>query len=394
MKICAHPALAQALEAELRSGPIPFKRFMELSLYHPEGGYYRQPSPRVGRGGDFKTSPHQSPWLGRMLARQAEEIWSAMDRPAPFSVYEFGPGEGWLAHDLLEEIEANCPDTLSGALEYVLIEQSASASDRVRERLSRWMKGAPGLPGARLEAPENFNPPGQFDGLVIAHEYLDALPVHILVQAGEGLAERYVELRDGKLSMCEGPLSDEKLGGWLIDLGIELEIGQMAEVCPAALEWTETVSRNLRCGGALLFDYGFSSRVLYHPSRREGTIRGYRDHTLIDEPLENPGETDLTAHVDFTSILRAAEAGGLALAGFTDQTHFLLGAGISEAIEKGGGSETEAAGDRRGAMGLLDPGGLGGAIKVMLLSRGLDDAAFPAFSMKPDDRESLATLRG
>jgi hypothetical protein len=71
-----------------------------------------------------------------------------------------------------------------------------------------------------------------------------------------------------------------------------------------------------------------------------------------------------------------------------------LGAGISEAIEKGGGSETEAAGDRRGAMGLLDPGGLGGAIKVMLLSRGLDDAAFPAFSMKPDDRESLATLRG
>jgi SAM-dependent MidA family methyltransferase len=394
MNICAHPALAQALEAELRSGPIPFKRFMELSLNHPEGGYYRQPSPRVGRGGDFKTSPHQSPWFGRMLARQAEEIWSAMGRPSLFSVYEFGPGEGWLAHDLLEEIEANCPDTLSGALEYILIEQSASASDRMRERLSRWMKGAPGLPGARLETPGNFNLPGQFEGLVIAHEYLDALPVHILVQAREGLAERYVELRDGRLSMREGPLSDEKLGGWFEDLGIEIEIGQMAEVCPAALEWTDAVSRNLRRGGALLFDYGFSSRVLYHPSRREGTIRGYRDHTLIDDPLENPGETDLTAHVDFTSILRAAEAGGLALAGFTDQTHFLLGAGITEAIEKSGGSGTEAAGDRRGAMGLLDPGGLGGAIKVMLLSRGLGDAAFPAFSMKPGDRESLATLRG
>jgi SAM-dependent MidA family methyltransferase len=154
------------------------------------------------------------------------------------------------------------------------------------------------------------------------------------------------------------------------------------------------VAKRIGQGGILLFDYGFSSKALYHPSRREGTIRGYRNHAIIENPLDLPGESDLTAHVDFTSILRAAEISGLSLAGFTDQTHFLLGSGITEVLENATGSGSNAASERRRAMGLLDPGGLGGAIKVMLLTRRLDKTEFPGFSMKPDDRESFATLRG
>jgi SAM-dependent MidA family methyltransferase len=360
---------------------------MELALYHPEGGYYCQPGPRVGRSGDFKTSPHQSPWFGRMVARQAEAMWEAMGNPYPFFAVEFGPGEGWLAHDILEAIEST--GSLAAALEYTLIEQSAPARERIRERLARWTGGAANLPSARLES----DPPEEIEGLIIAHEFLDALPVHILTGTGSGLAERYVELRGEKLALLDGPLSDKRLEGWLGGLGVELESGQTAEVCLPANEWIGAIGRRLRRGGVLIFDYGFSSRVLYHPSRRDGTIRGYRAHTMTDDPLNAPGETDLTAHVDFSSILRSAEDCGLSLAGFTDQSHYLLDMGIAEALQAKTGNEMAGASERRSAMGLLDPSGLGSAIKVMLLTRGLEDAALPGFSMKPDDRESLATLR-
>ncbi|MEE9273769.1 MAG: SAM-dependent methyltransferase [bacterium] len=388
MPIAAHPALARALEAELKGGAIPFARFMELALYHPEGGYYRQPQPRIGREGDFKTSPHQSPWFGRMTARQLEALWEALGRPAPFTLIEYGPGEGWLAHDILESLGEGA---FAASLEYLLIERSGPAEGRIRERLAPWMKEAAGLPRARcLKAP-----PDAFEGAVLAHEFLDALPVHLIVRSGGVLRERYVEMREGGLAFCEGPLSDDRLAGWFDDLGVSLAEGQSAEVSPGGRDWIGQTAGRLHRGGVLIFDYGFSSRVLHHPSRKEGTLRGYREHILREDILERPGETDLTAHVDFTAILRAAEAGGLTLAGFTDQCHFLLGLGLAEALgeagEEGGGGD---AASRRKAMGLLDPAGLGSAIKVMLLTRGMEGAAFPAFAMKPDDRESLATLRG
>jgi SAM-dependent MidA family methyltransferase len=396
MNISSHPALARALESELGSGPITFKKFMEMCLYHPKGGYYRQPTQRLGGGGDFKTSPHQSPVFGHILSRQSEEIWRAMGKPGQFNIYEYGAGEGWLAHDILKTTEDVGAPAFAQALEYTLIEQNPSSSSRAGERLARWLESKRPRPRARLEADahEKNSLPENFEGLIIAHEFLDALPVHILKQTEKGLVERYVEQQGGRLSFCNGELSEAYLNNWFHELGVKLEIGQTVEVCPAAIDWIESVAKRIGQGGILLFDYGFSSKALYHPSRREGTIRGYRNHAIIENPLDLPGESDLTAHVDFTSILRAAEISGLSLAGFTDQTHFLLGSGITEVLENATGSGSNAASERRRAMGLLDPGGLGGAIKVMLLTRRLDKTEFPGFSMKPDDRESFATLRG
>ncbi|MDA0999558.1 MAG: SAM-dependent methyltransferase [bacterium] len=380
-------SLLNALGAALKEGPIPFHRYMELALYHPEGGYYCQPAPRIGRGGDFKTSPHQSSWFGRMLARQAEALWDTLEKPDPFTLAEFGPGEGWLAYDLLAAVGAGGENTFGDALHYLLIEQSRPAAGRIADRIERWLEKRPGAPRAELAAAL----PDAMDGLILAHEFLDALPTHLLVQTREGLKERYVERRDSTLGFTEGPLSDPRLAGWFERLGVRLSVGQTAEVCPAAAEGIESAAARLHRGGILIFDYGFSARVLYGPDRREGTLRGYRNHTLIADVLTHPGETDLTAHVDFTAILQAARAAGLTLAGFTDQCHFLLGLGIAEALAEGGPEEARA---RRAAMGLLDPAGLGGAIKVMLLAKGFTPGELPAFSMKPDDRESLATLGG
>ncbi len=396
MAISANPALSRALEAELGRGPIPFPRFMELALYHPEGGYYCQPRSRIGREGDFQTSPHQSPWFGRMVARQLEALWADMGRPPSFPILEYGPGEGWLAHDIIEAIEAAAPPALAEALEYLLLERSPAAAGRIRKRLGRWLAGGSRAPRARLlgwpAGPSS--PPEGFEGTILAHEFLDALPVHLLVSTEEGLRERYVERRGGRLSFCEGPLSDRRLEGWFEGLGLELQPGQVAEVCLAAKEWIEEVGSRLRRGAVLIFDYGYSSRVLYQAWRKEGTLRGYRRHAITGEVLERAGEVDLTAHVDFTTLLRGAEASGLTLAGFTDQCRFLLGLGLGEALEGEADAGGESRRERRSVMALLDPAGLGSAIKVMLLTRGIGQADFPAFVMRPEDRESLATLRG
>ena len=386
MNIASHPELSQALADALENGPIPFRRFMELALYHPQGGYYCRENPRIGPDGDFYTSPHQSPWLGRMIAPLLEKIRGRMGEPPALHVWEYGPGEGWLAFDILESIRASRA-ALHQAIAYTFAEQSAPARARIREKFQD-------SDVVRFADASQY-PPAGFEGVILAHEFLDALPVHALIQKEQGIKERYVARRDGRLLFCEGALSDERLSGWFPDLGVELSPGQRAEVNLCAFDWVSEAARRMERGAILIFDYGFSARALYGPTRPEGALRGYRNHTLVSDALSRPGETDLTTHVDFTSILRAAMSHGMELAGFTDQARFLLGAGLPQALENmKDGDDEKTRRERQSVMGVMDPTGLGGAVKVMLLSKNLSLSGLSEFSMKPDDRESLETLFG
>ncbi len=386
MKITSHPELSQALADALEDGPIPFRRFMELALYHPQGGYYCQENPRIGPDGDFYTSPHQSPWIGRMIAPLHESIRRRMGEPPALHVWEYGPGEGWLAFDILEGVRPSPADP-HRSFSYTFAEQSPKARTRLREKFRD-------SDDVRFADASRYPPEG-FEGVVLAHEFLDALPVHALVQKEGHLRERYVMQRNEEFVFCEGTLSDERLSGWFPNLGVRIAPGHMVEVNLCAFEWMNETARRMKRGAVLLFDYGFSAHVLYGPDRPDGSLRGYRNHTLVTAVLSRPGETDLTTHVDFTSILRAAVSQGMELAGFTDQTHFLLGAGLPQAVENMEGVDDEKARrERRSIMGIMDPTGLGGAIKVMLLSKNLDLSGLNEFSMKPDDRKSLDTLFG
>ena len=386
MKIASHPELSKALSHALENGPIPFRRFMEIALYHPQGGYYCRESSRIGPDGDFYTSPHQSPWLGRMIAPLIGKIRRSMDEPPSLPVWEYGPGEGWLAFDILESVRSS-KTLLHQAIAYTFAEQSPLARARIREKFQDSGK-------VQFSDPAQY-PAAGFEGVILAHEFLDALPVHALIQRESHLKERYVAQSGERLQFCEGPLSDERLRDWFSDLDIRLSRGQMAEVNLCAFDWVNEVARRMERGAILIFDYGFSARALYGPTRPDGALRGYRDHTLVDDVLSRPGETDLTTHVDFTSILRAATTHGMKLAGFTDQARFLLGAGLSQALEKAAGEDDEKTRrERQSVMGIMDPTGLGGAIKVMLLSKNLSLRDLSEFSMKPDDRESLDTLFG
>ncbi len=386
MKIASHPELSKALTDALEDGPIPFRRFMELALYHPGGGYYRREKPPIGPDGDFYTSPHQSPWLGRMIAPLIEKIRRRMGESPRLHVWEYGPGEGWLAFDILEAIRSS-QAALHQAMVYTFAEQSAQARARIREKFQD-------SDDVRFADASRYPPEG-FEGVVLAHEFLDALPVHALIRKEGRLQERYVARRGERLIFCEGALSDERLTGWFSELGVRLSPEQTAEVNLSAIDWMSGTARRMERGAVMLFDYGFSARVLYGPARPDGALRGYRNHTLVSDVLSHPGETDLTTHVDFTSILRAAASQGMELAGFTDQTRFLLGADLPRAVEnmKDGDDET-ARRERQSIMGIMDPTGLGGAIKVMLLSKNLSLSDLSEFSMKPDDRESLETLFG
>ena len=386
MKIASHPELSKALADALENGPIPFRRFMELALYHPGGGYYCRECSRIGPDGDFYTSPHQSPWLGRMIAPLLDKIRRRMGEAPSLPLWEYGPGEGWLAFDILESIRSP-QAAFGGAIVYTFAEQSAQASKRIREKF----KDADDI---RFSDPAQYPPEG-FEGVVLAHEFLDALPVHALIQKKTHLQERYVAWRDARLLFCEGAPSDERLNGWFSDLGVRLSTDQMAEVNLCAFDWVSEVARRMARGVILIFDYGFSARALYGPTRPDGALRGYRNHTLVSDALSRPGETDLTTHVDFTSILRAATSQDMELAGFTDQTRFLLGAGLPQALDSAEGEDDEKTRrERQSIMGIMDPTGLGGAIKVMLLAKNLDLGDLSEFSMKPDDRESLDTLFG
>ena len=386
MEIAAHPELSKALGDALENGPIPFRRFMELALYHPQGGYYCQKNPRIGPGGDFYTSPHQSPWLGRMIAPLLEEIHRRMGDPPSLHVWEYGPGEGWLAFDILETILSS-QKPHHHDITYTFAEQSAQAITRIRDKFKDF-------DNIGFSDPAQY-PSAGFEGVVLAHEFLDALPVHALIQKKPVIQERYVVPHGERLQFCEGALSDERLKEWFPDLGVTLSTGQAAEVNLCAFDWVCEMARRMARGAILIFDYGFSAHALYGPTRFGGTLRGYRNHTLVSDVLSRPGQTDITTHVDFNSILRAAISHGMGLAGFTDQAHFLLGAGLAQAVKNVSTEDDDKARrERQSIMGIMDPTGLGGAIKVMLLSKNLKLNDLNEFSMKPDDRESLETLFG
>jgi SAM-dependent MidA family methyltransferase len=213
--------------------------------------------------------------------------------------------------------------------------------------------------------------PDSIDGVVFANELLDAFPVHQVVMREDGLKEVYVAARPPRLGIIEGPPSTPALGEYLERLNVRLEPGWRAEINLRALEWVRDIARRLRRGFVVLIDYGHEARELYSASHSAGTLTSFLKHTTGTAPhdastpawLEHPGNQDITAHVDFTSIRAAAEGEGLTTIGFLDQTYFVLGL-----------IDTERTVDFRRRLALktlLMPGGLGSTMKVLIFGKGV-----------------------
>jgi SAM-dependent MidA family methyltransferase len=319
-----------AIRAEIaHRGPIPFADFMALALGHPEGGYYTAAVSRPTRGGDFLTAAELHPIFGAALARQVAEAWERLGRPSPFTLVEYGAGAGTLAMAILAGLRDD-GSPLADALAYAPVELNQHRVAELRARAA-----AAGLPVVDAEGLDG----APAAGVVIASEYLDALPVHV-VEVREGRPrEVFVGIGcDGAFEDVLGELSGEALAACLAALsvaGIELAEGQRLELRPAVDAWTREVGRRLATGLVLVLDYGAPAADLYGPRRRAGTLMTYQGHVAEGEPgapYRDIGERDMTAHVDTTALGGALVDAGLDLVGETSQAELLVGCGLEELV--------------------------------------------------------------
>ena len=363
----ASDALCRQLAAEIAAadGWISFSRFMERALYAPGLGYYAGGAHKFGAAGDFVTAPELSPLFAQTLAAQAAQV---MALSAPH-VLEVGAGSGRLAADLLLELEAR------GALpeSYAILDLSGELRARQQATLA---EHAPHL-AARVRWLDRL--PEGFDGLVLANELLDALPVHLAVwgseEAPDAIFERGVSVADGRFVWRDRPTAGRLLER-AQQLAAEhpLPVGYLSEVGLAAADWTATWAPILGRGALLLIDYGFPRHEFYHPQRSEGTLMCHYRHRAHADPFYLPGLQDITAHVDFTTVVEAGHAAGLDFLGYTTQGVFLLNCGLTEVLAR---TPYEARARylplAASAQKLVGPSEMGELFKVMALGKGIED---------------------
>jgi SAM-dependent MidA family methyltransferase len=387
--------LALLRERILTDGAITFAEFMATALYHDQHGYYRQPQRKPGRGGDFITSPELHPFFGLTIARQVADFWDQLGQPERLVVREHGASSGGLAYDIMVGLAEKAPDVLD-ALDYRLVDVN---THRLDEAITA-MADTGMARHVRAEHPDDVTPE---PGIVLANEVADALPVHRLVVRGDELRELWVALdNDGALVPDERQLSSEVLEAgipaYLAAAGINIgrmPDGSELDVSPAVAAWITEIADNLPQGFAVVIDYGYDAPTLYREHRLEGTVRGYHQHTVTDDPFIRVGEQDLTAHVDFTWLSRAAQRAGMREIGLTTQGEFLTHLGMGEwLVEMQHQPETDLADYYRAQAAvfrLIDPAGLG-RFRVLGLAKGIDEAPSALGWQRLDVAQELRTL--
>ena len=362
--------LLAELVAEIESGgPIPFERYMDLCLYHPRYGYYTR---GIGGGGgrDYLTSSGTHRAFGVLIARQAEGMWRRLGCPARFTFAEFGPGEGFFALDFLGE--AARQRSFARSLEYLLVERSPVLRERQQERLA----GRREIPVSWIREEDLDRHRRDLVGCLFANEVLDAFPVHRVIGTPGGPREVHVAARDGRLVEVLLPLSSRDIDRFMEAAGLELEDGQEVDLSIEAPRWAARVVGLLDRGYAVMVDYGYEARELYDPARRRGTLLAYHRHRFGEEFYRLPGDQDLTAHVDFTAIERAAGSIGGRRIGLVTQAGFLLALGALDFLpplpdETGDGAVLARVLQQREALkDLFLPGRMGERFRVLVLARG------------------------
>ena len=378
--------LREVIRERIRTtGPLPFASYAEIALYHPDLGYYARADRRSGHAGDFFTSVDLGPLFGALLASQLAEMWRLLDSRDPegrFDLVEAAAGNGRLARDVLDAAAVDDP-AFYDAIRLHLVERSGAARAAQTAILG---------PHAGKLASSGDRLPTAIRGAILANELLDALAPHVLEMTADGLREVYVDVDEATGDFVErlGPLSDARVRAHVRDRGIVLQPGWRAEVAPDAADWVQRAVSALARGFLLLIDYGHEAGELYSATHASGTLTTYRRQRIEDAAdgvtppwLVDPGECDITAHVDLTLVRDSAEKAGARTLGVLDQTYFLLGLGAIERACQGAGENGVSALRRRLALkSLLVPGGLGSTHKVMIFGKGVGTPALAGCSYR------------
>jgi len=346
--------IARRIAAE---GPLSIAAFMAMALHDPEDGYYAVRNP-IGEQGDFITAPEISQVFGELVGLWCALMWQQLGEPDPIILVELGPGRGVLIDDLLRA--ATAIPAFRRALRLHLVEASRALRAEQEQRLGRlspvWASRFEDLPDGPM--------------LLVANEFLDALPIRQFVRGAVHWSERVVALNDqNRFVFVDGP--ESPIATLLVPMGLRERVGQGAivETCPAALALAAALGARLArpAGAALFIDYG------YFPSMPGSTLRALQRHRAVSA-REAPGPADLSAHLAFAAFAEAARAGGAATYGPVPQAVLLTALGVAQRTAvlraRARPSQRQALDD--GVNRLLDPGEMGTLFQaIALVSPGL-----------------------
>lgn len=366
--------LSESLQEKIRlaiinnGGSISFEQYMQMALYEPGMGYYSAGSSKFGEQGDFVTAPEISPLFSRCIARQCQQVLSKISSS---SIFEFGPGTGTMAIDIMRELKRNnsLPET------YYLLEPSAD----LRQRQQLNIKNTIPQLEKRFVWLDRL-PEEKIKGVILANEVIDAMPVTRIVIDSE--IEEYAVA-------CGSGANDQIRFQWVkrdIDQKLKSEIQVMFDTLRESIPtpytteincnikpWLNSLNEVLDKGLILISDYGYPRQEYFHPQRHAGTLICHYRHHAHDDPFLYPGLQDISASVDFTTVAEAAVDAELHVSGFTTQAHFLIACGLDKFVSEYGADDVvERSKMVHQVTKLTMPGEMGEKFKFIGLTKELD----------------------
>ena len=358
-----------------REGRITFAEFMELALFWPWGGYYGG-SRLIGTERDFYTSPGAHPVFGALLAIQLLQMWRLLGEPRPFWVVDVGAGGGLLCHDLVS-YTLYLPEQFHQALRYLCIER------RTVHGVERHLPDSAGYLVDRLAV--QGLPLRGVKGCFLLNELVDSFPVHRVEMKEGRLREVYLTLEGEKFKEELDEPSTKDLEGRLKMVGVQLPKGYSTEINLAMETWLSGVAQALQLGYLLTIDYGRQASELYSEARSRGTLTCFYRHIQTDNPYIHIGDQDITAQVDFTTLINQGKGYGLKPLGYLAQGQFLANLGIRrmmEGLPSLGLKQHALDANRMAMLDLIRPGGLG-EFKVLVQGKGTPD--LPLWGLESDE---------
>ncbi len=342
----------------LSGGPTTFADFMNLAHYHPEFGYYRSGKVKIGKNGDFYTSPHVSAAFGEVIGMFIEKAIGFLDTPR-FSILELGAGKGYLALDILNYLSTK--PKLYRSINYVIIDKNNG--NKCKTMLQNHED--------KIKIFNNISElENSFSGIVISNELFDSLPFHRVIYRNGKFNEIYVDHKNSEFKETIGALSSEKIKDYLDSYDLEPVESKQIEVNLLAEEVLKDITKYMDTGYILTIDYGYLSEEYFNNQRINGTFRCFQNHSLNEDPYKNIGRQDITADVDFTNLIRIGIQIGLNKVKYTTQGQFLVDWGILKIVER----DVKEQGNINSIKNLFMPSMMGNYFKVLLQSKNVFNA--------------------
>lgn len=346
---------------------ISYSQFINTVLYSPEIGYYMKHQEKVGTKGDFITSSNLSNVYGKLFANLFIQLIESGQIPPV--ICEIGGGNGRFAKAVLEEIENVSPNLLKD-LTYIMIEKSP-----FHQHLQQYVVSKKVNVRQFDDIFQFYEYSQSYQGILFSNELFDAFPVEVIEKKGKSMYEVKITINaDDELEERLVPLTNKDILMYLQEQEIELDEGQRFEVPLAMKGYVKSLGELIDKGVIFTVDYGYSNDEWMEPVHRHGSLRGYYQHQMINNPLLHPGDMDLTTHIHFDALINYGEEAGLHFVKKMRQDHFLLSAGILKYLQNHYDPNpfSEVSKQNRGIRTLISSEGMSSAFHVIIQQKNME----------------------